>query len=469
LTAGCIVAAPGSGVMASYLGRRLTMLIAGIIMMVGAIIQTTSHTIPQMYAGRFISGLGFGTIIQISPLYIAECAPPRLRASAVGTVQVILTAGEVLSYWMGYGVNLHQTGNHQWRSLIGFQIVLGGIYLVGLFFVPESPRFYAEMQVIQEAVLRKQGLPAPSRFQTAPASKGDEKDINDGEEKAHELGYSASHQEGPLAFHPTYFSRLTGSKIQGPSLAVAALAYVRQLPASSEIVQTEMAEIYAQIDELQAAKAGKSWVTLLKKPSTQKRFGLAIFCGVWSAWAGSGAATFYGPTIFASLGLSSTKVALFASGLLQIVSFIFTMVMAYIGVLHYGRLRAMQVGASLAAICTFGLGAILATHPVDPAAPKATASAYGCIFLVYLLTVVGVLFIDAIVYIYAAEIFPIGLREPGMAGLHVGHLDDGLPGHQISRDRLCRHWVEILACFRVCECRRVGCPDVCPGDEGQDH
>ncbi|KAG9030893.1 hypothetical protein FRB95_003456 [Tulasnella sp. JGI-2019a] len=419
LTAGSITVAPFAGLAAFYLGRRNTLTMSAVCLLIGAIVQTSAHTVAQLYAGRFVSGLGVGGSMQISTMYISEITPPALRGHAVTLALLMINVGSLLAYWISFGVDRHVsvTSNAQWQILLGFQIVLGGIFLIGLMFVPESPRYRALQQVRAEKTLRAQGLPLPPRFPLAPRRNGasNEDEKNDNGSSNDDAASTLSH--GPtVPFRPSFVSYLFPSTTSpDASPAIATLAYIRDLPPTDDSVKTEMAEIFAQIDELVAEREKESLWDAVKKPSNLKRFLIVIFCGTWQSWSGMTALLYYAATVFASLGLSETGVSLLAGGIFSVVCVVCAIIASLWGISLWSRIRGAQVAGLLLAIIFFTVSAILATHPVDSLNPHTTASSIVLAALMYLVGVVVTLGLGPILLVYPTEIFPMGLREAGQA------------------------------------------------------
>lgn len=92
------------------------------------------------------SGLGFGCVYIATNLYVAECAPTRLRGSFVGTVaQFGYQLGTLIAFWAGYGMSFHKSPyNIAWRVSNIIQIPIGLTFILVSFFYPESPRHLLE-------------------------------------------------------------------------------------------------------------------------------------------------------------------------------------------------------------------------------------------------------------------------------------------------------------------------------------
>jgi MFS family permease len=143
LTAGCFFGAIAAAWFNERFGRRLSLMGFSLVFLIGAAIQTAAHhEIGMIYAGRVIAGLGIGGMSSITPVFVAENAPPALRGRIAGLFQEFLVIGSTFAYWLDYGVALHMpVSTKQWRVPVSIQLIPGGFMLIGLFFLKESPRW----------------------------------------------------------------------------------------------------------------------------------------------------------------------------------------------------------------------------------------------------------------------------------------------------------------------------------------
>ncbi|KAN0100169.1 Sugar transporter domain containing protein [Tylopilus felleus] len=125
---------------ADRLGRRGSILFWSAVFTAGVAIQTgTTYSLVQLVIGRYIAGLGVGSLSAIVPLYNGETTPKAIRGTILVIYQVQIISGIFLSYLFELGSHtLNNSGS--WRIPIGLQMVWGLILLSGIFFLPESPR-----------------------------------------------------------------------------------------------------------------------------------------------------------------------------------------------------------------------------------------------------------------------------------------------------------------------------------------
>jgi len=148
LLIGCAVGAFFAGRLADVMGRRSVMILAALLFVIGAVIQgiTESHTL--FVIARFAGGMAVGAASVLSPLYISEVAPANIRGrlSTVQQVMIItgLTAAFVVNYFLAQaaGSSLGDVGGiPAWRWMYLAQAIPAVVFLVALFFIPESPRY----------------------------------------------------------------------------------------------------------------------------------------------------------------------------------------------------------------------------------------------------------------------------------------------------------------------------------------
>jgi MFS family permease len=114
LELGAWVGVLANGYSADRLGRKLSVVVACAFFIVGVIVQAVVHggNYDYILAGRFITGLGVGSLSMIVPLYNAEVAPAEIRGALVALQQLAITFGIMISYWITYGECLRISISH---------------------------------------------------------------------------------------------------------------------------------------------------------------------------------------------------------------------------------------------------------------------------------------------------------------------------------------------------------------------
>lgn len=136
------------------LGRRLSVCIGSIIMVIGTIIMVAHDTLAPFTVGRVICGVGNGLDTATIPMLQSELSKASNRGLLVFVEGALLAGGVMVSYWIDYlfymppALHLNSV---QWRFPIAFQAALAMVLLLGIFVVPESPRWLVKKGHIEEA------------------------------------------------------------------------------------------------------------------------------------------------------------------------------------------------------------------------------------------------------------------------------------------------------------------------------
>jgi sugar porter (SP) family MFS transporter len=137
LLLGAMVGAGVSGALSDRLGRRTIILVAAVIFAVGAIGAALSPSVGVLIFFRFVLGLGVGTASALVPSYISESAPTDVRGSLSSLFQLAITVGILVAYL----VNAVFAPLGDWRWPLGLAAVPALVLLVGMYFLPETPRW----------------------------------------------------------------------------------------------------------------------------------------------------------------------------------------------------------------------------------------------------------------------------------------------------------------------------------------
>ena len=170
IQSGFVVAAPTlSGVfgtlvvgpLSDALGRKRVLILIAALYLISAVLSAFATSYMMLVTARAIGGLAF-TSLMIAPMYIAEIAPPKLRGKLVSVNQLNIVIGLSAAYFANYYILQASTSGadwvaawgvdaHTWRWMLGVEIVPALIFLLGLFLIPDSPRWLASNGREQEA------------------------------------------------------------------------------------------------------------------------------------------------------------------------------------------------------------------------------------------------------------------------------------------------------------------------------
>src|SRR6478672_4543692 len=134
---GALAAASVAGPIADRFGRRRVLMAAAALFALGALMAAAITAIWMLVLARLVLGLAIGVAAVTAPLYIAEAAPLAIRGALVSTYQLAITFGILASYLTGLAI----TEDGTWRTMFALGAVPGILFLVGLIFLPESPRW----------------------------------------------------------------------------------------------------------------------------------------------------------------------------------------------------------------------------------------------------------------------------------------------------------------------------------------
>jgi len=138
LLVGAIIGAFGSGVLSDIYGRKKILIFTALFFAVSCTFTALASSSFIFISARLFGGLAVGAASVLSPMYVAEVAPPKNRGMLVAIYQLAIVLGILCSYTINYG--LHNIDNN-WRWMFATGIVPSVLFFVGLFFIPESPRW----------------------------------------------------------------------------------------------------------------------------------------------------------------------------------------------------------------------------------------------------------------------------------------------------------------------------------------
>lgn len=143
----CFFSPSFGGWLSDRLGRKKTLLLAAALFGLSAIGTALPRNIVEFNIFRIIGGFGVGAACIVSPMYIAEVSPAPIRGRLVLLNQLANVVGALASYLVAYFLSF--SGN--WRWMFGSTVVPVAVFMIGLFFVPESPRWLIQKNREREA------------------------------------------------------------------------------------------------------------------------------------------------------------------------------------------------------------------------------------------------------------------------------------------------------------------------------
>eukprot|EP00250_Pteridium_aquilinum_P001275 c11487_g1_i1 orf=291-2012(+) len=146
--AGAIIGAAVAGWVNDKFGRKIAILAADVLFLIGAVLMAIARHPSVLIVGRVFVGLGVGAASMTAPLYIAEASPARYRGALVSTNVLFITGGQFLSYAINLGFT-KVPGT--WRWMLGIAGLPAALQFVLMFFLPESPRWLYRNDKVEEA------------------------------------------------------------------------------------------------------------------------------------------------------------------------------------------------------------------------------------------------------------------------------------------------------------------------------
>ncbi|KEZ43725.1 Uncharacterized protein SAPIO_CDS4352 [Scedosporium apiospermum] len=359
-----------SGFIAEVLSRKYGIIVACCVFLIGVIVQACAIQAgpSAILGGRFVTGMGVGSLAMIVPIYNSEVAPPEVRGALVATQQLAITFGIMVSFWIGYGTNfiggtaLGEQSDAAWLVPICVQIVPCLILLFGMAFMPFSPRWLVH-----------------------------------------------HHREDE---------------------ARTILANLRDLPEDHELVELEFLEIKAQslfekrtvAENFPQLREETAWNTfklqfvaiksLFQSRAMFKRVIVATVTMFFQQWTGINAVLYYAPIIFGQLGLDSTETSLLATGVVGVVMFLFT-IPAVLWIDRAGRKPVLTIGALGMAACHFIIAVIFAKN--SSKWQEEPAAGWAAVAMVWLFVIHFGYSWGPCAWILIAEIWPLSSRPYGVS------------------------------------------------------
>ncbi len=152
---GSIAGVSVAGLCSDIAGRKRTLLFSAILFSASGVGCAIAQNIGELIAFRIVGGVGIGMVSIISPMYISEIAISKYRGRLVSSYQLAITIGFLGAYLVNYELLQVAAGrpvftspllqkvfvDEVWRGMLGMESVPALLFLVVIFFIPESPRW----------------------------------------------------------------------------------------------------------------------------------------------------------------------------------------------------------------------------------------------------------------------------------------------------------------------------------------
>ncbi|KAL2823444.1 general substrate transporter [Aspergillus cavernicola] len=167
LSIGTLIGALCGAPIADKLGRKWSITMWCIILIIGIVVQISSPSgnWVQIVMGRWTTGLGVGGCSLVVPMYQGESAPKNIRGAMISSYQLFVTLGIFLAYVINLGTESLE-GSAQWRITLGITFVFALVLGIGMAMFPESPRFdyrHGRIDTARQTMARLYGAPENHR------------------------------------------------------------------------------------------------------------------------------------------------------------------------------------------------------------------------------------------------------------------------------------------------------------------
>ncbi|PIN01822.1 putative transporter (major facilitator superfamily) [Handroanthus impetiginosus] len=135
-----LLGSAAAGRTSDWIGRRYTIVLAGAIFFIGALLMGFATSYSFLMVGRFVAGIGVGYALMIAPVYTAELAPASSRGFLSSFPEVFINFGILLGYVSNYAFS--KIPQHLgWRFMLGIGAIPSVFIAIAVLAMPESPRW----------------------------------------------------------------------------------------------------------------------------------------------------------------------------------------------------------------------------------------------------------------------------------------------------------------------------------------
>ena len=148
---GTIAGVGAAGRLADTVGRKNTLLLVAACYFISAFACFFVQSWWELLAARFVSGLAIGGTSVVTPMYIAEISPPRLRGRLVMINQLAIVLGIFLCFISNYFVACHYSFHDAWRWMLGILAFPSVVFFLSILWISESPRSLVKRGLLADA------------------------------------------------------------------------------------------------------------------------------------------------------------------------------------------------------------------------------------------------------------------------------------------------------------------------------
>ncbi|GFF25259.1 high-affinity glucose transporter [Aspergillus udagawae] len=339
--------------LADRISRKWAITAMVIVFNLGAILQTAATNYDMLVAGRFIGGIGVGTLAMGAPLYISEVSPPHMRGTLLVLESISITLGVVIAFYITYGTR-HMATEACFRLPFGLQMVTATILGAGIHFFPYSPRWLAlvnRQDGCMSSLCKLRGLPS-----------SDER------------------------IHLEYQQIMTEINFQKAVLA-------KKHPGASGI----------KLEVL-------SWMDLFTR-KMWRRTAVGMGVAFFQQFSGINAFIYYAPTLFESLG-QTAETSLILSGVFNVLQLIAAIV-CFLVIEKVGR-RPLAIFGGFGTAVAYIIIAVL-SGLYSTAWASHTAAGWGCVAMAFIFILVYGVTYSPLGWALPSEVFSTTSRSKGVA------------------------------------------------------
>ncbi|HET6555017.1 MAG TPA: sugar porter family MFS transporter [Dyella sp.] len=134
---GAAFGAVAAGWLSATLGRKRSLILGAVLFVLGSLLSGFAWSPETLIAARVVLGLAIGVATFTAPLYLAEVAPEHIRGAMISTYQLMITIGILVAFLSDTALSYYGA----WRWMLGVIAVPGVLFLIGVMFLPDSPRW----------------------------------------------------------------------------------------------------------------------------------------------------------------------------------------------------------------------------------------------------------------------------------------------------------------------------------------